>query len=122
MFTHTNRHIFEDKQLILSPQLTGQKFDFQNRIDYPQERCLVYLDPPYYAPRNPLYHGGLTVEDHERLAASLHASHHLWLLSYDDCPEIRELYQWATIEEIEVPYCMSKDKKQTALLIYPCAE
>jgi site-specific DNA-adenine methylase len=48
LFTPTNRRFFEDKQLILPPQLTGQKFGFQNMVDYPQEKCLVYLDPPYY--------------------------------------------------------------------------
>ena len=33
-----------------------------------------------------------TVEDHRRLAACVAACRHNVLLTYDDCPEIRELY------------------------------
>ena len=93
-------------------------FDFQKMIEYRWAKSLLYIDPPYYQMGNGLYHCGMTEWDHRRLANSLRTSPHLWLLSYDDCPEIRKLYDWAVVEKIDATYGMSKEKKQTELLIY----
>lgn len=60
----------------------------------------VYLDPPYYKEGGALYqHGGL---DHERLAAWLWHQPSGWLLSYDNEPEVRALYGWASVEPVDV--------------------
>jgi len=91
--------------------------------------AVIYLDPPYYVKGNDLYQVGFTQEDHSRLADLLKKTH-LWVLSYDDCDEIRELYKWAHIKEIhEVNYSITalKDKQtgnrlsraKTELLITP---
>ena len=44
---------------------------------------------------------------------------HLWLLSYDNCDEIRELFDWACIVEIPVKYSINKAIDKTELLIFP---
>ena len=74
---------------------------------------LLYLDPPYYIKGNDLYQHGFTVKDHERLASALKNTKHAWVLSYDDCDEIRELYQWACVQPLDVNYSITatKDKK-----------
>jgi site-specific DNA-adenine methylase len=41
-----------------------------------------------------------------------------WLLSYDDCKEIRKLYDWAGIEKIDVNYSIGGSTKKSELLIY----
>jgi DNA adenine methylase len=73
---------------------------------------LLYLDPPYFVKGNDLYQFGFSREDHARLSTTLKNTQHAWLLSYDDCPEIRELYKWACIEAIDVNYSITalKDK------------
>lgn len=58
-----------------------------------------YLDPPYYIQGNALYIEQFSKSDHERLANSLKKVTN-WVLSYDDCPQIRELYSFATIKEL----------------------
>lgn len=88
--------------------------DFTEVIDDTRTPALLYLDPPYFKKGNDLYQYGLTIDDHRRLAEALKNTHHQWVLSYDDCPEIRNLYQWANIEEISaVNYSITalKDKE-----------
>ena len=103
-------------------------FDFSELI-LDQRPALLYLDPPYYVKGNDLYQCGFTERDHRRLATLLHFTRHSWVLSYDDCPEVRDLYEWAVIEEVDVNYSITatKDKESGArlsrtkpeLVIYP---
>lgn len=53
----------------------------------------LFLDPPYYhkADRR-LYHNDLRPDDHERVAMLLKSLKVPWLLCYDDCSEVRNLY------------------------------
>jgi DNA adenine methylase len=87
-------------------------FDFAHVIQDDSYPSIIYLDPPYYGKGNELYQFGFTYADHVRLAELLKASKHCWVLSYDDCPEIRELYGWASLQVIDVSYSItaSKDK------------
>lgn len=71
---------------------------------------ISYIDPPYYHKGNELYQFGFTNYDHLRLSKSLRNSSGPWLVSYDDCPEIRDLYSWACIKSIDVPYSISASK------------
>jgi len=100
--------------------------DFQSLIDH-EGMALLYLDPPYFVKGGSLYQYAFTEQDHERLAASLKQTEHHWILSYDDCSEIRDIYDWACIEEIGVNYTIQQSidegehfaNKKVELLIYP---
>jgi DNA adenine methylase len=87
-------------------------FDFENLIKS-KDDAFIYLDPPYYVKGNDLYQYGFSKEDHKRLSDALRITNHPWILSYDDCQEIRELYNWADINEISVNYSITatKDKE-----------
>jgi DNA adenine methylase len=88
-------------------------FDFAQVIQDDSCPSVIYLDPPYYDKGNELYQCSFTRADHERLAGLLRTSRHRWVLSYDDCPEIRELYGWASVQVIDgVGYSITarKDK------------
>ena len=74
--------------------------DFGQIIQDDSCPSVIYLDPPYYDKGNELYECSFTCADHERLAGLLKASKHRWVLFYDDCPAIRELYGWANIQVI----------------------
>jgi DNA adenine methylase len=87
--------------------------DFSEVILEDTKDAIIYLDPPYFVKGNDLYQHGFNTEDHIRLANCLKNTKHKWLLSYDDCDEIRDLYSWATIEELDgVSYSITalKDK------------
>lgn len=84
--------------------------DFADVINDDTKKSLIYLDPPYFEKGNDLYQCGFTVTDHERLAGTLKKSSHAWLLSYDDCEEIRNLYDWANITSLDVNYSINAIK------------
>lgn len=102
--------------------------DFMDLIT-DEQHAILYLDPPYYVKGNDLYQCGFTTEDHERLSESLKQIQHPWVLSYDDCEDIRQLYKWACMESMKVNYSITgtknkKTKKRESrtkpeLLIYP---
>jgi DNA adenine methylase len=93
--------------------------DFQDLIEDDSRRSLLYLDPPYYIKGNELYQKGFTERDHERLAESLKKTSHKWVLSYDDCPEIRNMYAgWAVIEQIQANYSINSSRSKPELLIF----
>lgn len=66
--------------------------DFEVLIrHYDRAESFFYCDPPYYTSEY-VYDCGFTWEDHVRLRNTLAAAQGKWLISYNDCPEIRELY------------------------------
>jgi DNA adenine methylase len=79
--------------------------------------AVIYLDPPYYEAGPELYQHSFHHNDHVRLAGLLRKETRPWLLSYDANPAILDLYSWARIEEIEVPYPINGCEKKVELLI-----
>ena len=55
-------------------------------------RSLVYFDPPYYVKGQGLYHNAYEPEDHVNVARLIHSVRQHWIVSYDDVPEVRDLY------------------------------
>ena len=77
--------------------------DFEKLIDqYDRPESLFYCDPPYFETEDYYEDVGFTKADHIRLAERLSSIEGKYLLSYNDCPEIRELYEsrGARIESI----------------------
>ena len=67
--------------------------DFEKLIaQYDRPEAFFYCDPPYYSTEDYYEYVGFTVNDHSRLADVLCNINGKFLLSYNDCPEIRELY------------------------------
>lgn len=57
-------------------------------------RSLIYLDPPYYVKgRQLLYANYYQPQDHKYIAQLVGSIRQKWVVSYDDVPEIRELYK-----------------------------
>lgn len=59
------------------------------------ERTLIYLDPPYYAKGRDLYYDFYEDKDHASVAEFVTAEieRQRWIVSYDNVPQIRELYR-----------------------------
>ncbi len=81
--------------------------------------AVLYLDPPYFIKGDELYQHSFSTEDHERLAACLKKCKHNWVLSYDSCAEIKQLYKWAKIKEISTMYSINGITEKKELLICP---
>jgi DNA adenine methylase len=67
--------------------------DFETLIHhYDRPDTFFYLDPPYYSTED-MYAVEFAWEDHVRLRDTAATMQGKFLLSYNDCPEIRELYE-----------------------------
>lgn len=81
--------------------------DFVDVITAPArgKKILMFLDPPYFlAKQENHYVKSFKKDDHIRLANVLKETKYNFFLTYDDCAEIRELYSWANIYEINFFY------------------
>lgn len=74
---------------------------------------MMYLDPPYYhADTKRAYTKPFKEEDHKRLCDALKKTKYYFCLSYDDCPEVRELYKWAKIYDASWLYNTANSKEK----------
>ncbi len=87
--------------------------DYAEVIGRPGDDVFIFLDPPYYTATKLYGHGGrLHSFDHEVMAECLKSSSHRFLITYDDCDEIRELYSWANIQSWTLQYGMNNCNTQ----------
>ena len=78
-----------------------ENVDFERLVKtYDRESALFYLDPPYYEAEK-YYPDRFMPEDHERLRDALTRIRGKFILSYNDCPEIREMYKGYSIKGVE---------------------
>lgn len=82
----------------------------------------AYLDPPYYEKGDALYIEKMDTFQHEKMAALIQYREN-WVLSYDDCPEIRSLYSKSQIIDLAARYCINGKKNnwesKNELIILP---
>jgi DNA adenine methylase len=88
--------------------------DYEKLLFEDGKDVFIFLDPPYYSTtKSRLYgkNGSLHLNfDHKRFASNMRKCKHLWLITYDDCVEIRQLFNFAYIYPWEVQYGMSNKK------------
>ena len=117
-FTHSSIDRLENLASILTPEIKITNLDYSHLINEPGKDVFIFLDPPYFkAEKSKLYgkKGDLhTGFDHQRFAATLKQCPHNWLITYDNCPEIRENFKWANIIEWELQYGMNNYKQKKA--------
>jgi len=83
------------------------------------EGTLVYLDPPYYFRGSQLYINHYQPEDHAGLARFITRENSFkWVLSYNNVPQIRELYRDREQIEFNLDYTAHTRKIGTELLIF----
>lgn len=85
------------------------------------ESTFFFIDPPYFVKGKTLYLNALDEEYHIALASQLKSMKDAsWLLTYDDCPEIRCMYRnWATIRPFSLRYTAAERRSGRELLIAP---
>ena len=98
---------------------TVKHADFKDSMK--KHDCYFYLDPPYFlsGARNKLYGDEGDMHEffpHLALFCELRKREN-WILSYNDCPEIRDLYRDYQIHEAEWTYSMNKTKESSELII-----
>jgi DNA adenine methylase len=109
--------IAEERERIFVSGLDG--IDFLDTLD--ADSTFFFIDPPYFKKGPLLYLNGLDREYHTRLAKKLRTMcDAAWILTYDDCAEIRELYgDWAAVHPFSLRYSARERRQGRELLIAP---
>lgn len=82
--------------------------DFETLIrHYDRPDAFFYADPPYFSTED-MYEVGFGWEDHIRLRDTLKTISGRFLLSYNDCTEIRELYDGFSIFDFSRTHSMAQ--------------
>lgn len=95
------------KLLIGRTTVTG--LDVADYADLWNTDIPAYLDPPYYDKGDTLYVQKMDAFQHEKLAALIQYRDN-WVLSYDDRPEVRNLYSNSKIVDLAARYCINGKK------------
>jgi DNA adenine methylase len=108
------RNIFRTSDKLQTVKITS--LDFEKVIDSVEDGTFLFIDPPYFnADQDKFYSHSFSIEDHFRLQRILWKHRHRlkFLLTYDNCIEIREIYEWAhSINEKEWNYTISRTDDQ----------
>lgn len=80
---------------------------------------LLYFDPPYYQKGHELYMNYFTHKDHVRIRDTIEQLRDTdWLLTYDDCPEIKALYKDCECKKIQWNYSVSSKKTVYEIMVF----
>ncbi len=95
-------------------------FDFIEKVlPEIEEKSLVYFDPPYYKQGSSLYENHFKHEDHLKLAMAIKEKVYLpWIITYDNTPEIENIYAEYTMKKFYLNYSAAKKYKGIELMIY----
>lgn len=100
----------------INTQITN--FDYSKLLNEPGEDVFIFLDPPYLSnTKSKLYgkRGNLhTCFDHSRFAKIMSECSHQWLITYDNCEQVRKNFSFAYIYEWELQYGMNNYKQNQA--------
>lgn len=82
-------------------------------------RAFVYLDPPYFGMGDRLYLNAYQREDHRNLSRYLiDEASFVWVLSYDNCRQIRDLYREVRRVRFALGYSAREWRLGRELLIF----
>jgi len=99
----------------------GLSYLKSNRTSLSQKNSFAYIDPPYYAKGKSLYRYYFDNNDHIQLANHIKTCQYPWLLSYDNCVFINNLYNNNLTQlnrrTLYFDYSAGKSKKEKELLI-----
>ncbi len=108
-FTESSiQRLYKFAEVVNGAKITN--LDYQDVVNEEGQRVFIFLDPPYYAAtKSALYgkNGNLhKAFDHEKFAEVMKNCNHKWLITYDDCDYIRDLFSFAHIIPWNLTYGM----------------
>lgn len=93
-------------------------FDYSVLLQETGEDVFIFLDPPYLSKTHSKLYGKKgnlhTCFDHHRFAQLMSECQHQWLITYDDCEEVRRNFAFAHIYEWQLQYGMNNYMQKKA--------
>lgn len=91
----------------------------EHYVPFYSETAMIYFDPPYFKKGKQLYMNFFEFEDHKRIERVIRNSVECdWIVTYDDAPEIREIYASYPVMLYDLNYSVSKKCKTSELMIF----
>ena len=116
-FTVSSLERLEKLEYIL-PGIKITNLDYADLLTPANKNTFLFLDPPYFSVTKSKLYGkrGIlhTSFDHERFSRVMKECSASWLITYDNCPEIRNNFQFANLYEWELQYGMNNYKQKGA--------
>lgn len=109
-FTESSIQRLNEFAQVINGSTTITNLDYKDVVNEEGNNVFIFLDPPYYsATKSALYgkNGNLhKAFDHEKFADTMKNCKHKWLITYDDCEYIRDLFSFANIIPWDLTYGM----------------
>ena len=82
------------------------------------ENSLFYLDPPYFKKGAGLYENHYELVDHTAVGTAIQNMPHKWLVSYDNVPEIRNIYDGYRNIQYELSYSIGRKYQGEEIIFF----
>lgn len=84
------------------------------------KNTLIYLDPPYYVKGRDLYYHFYKHDDHAHVADFVrqNITKQRWIVSYDDVPQIRALYEGCELISYGIGYSARTSRKGAEVMFF----
>lgn len=79
---------------------------------------IINFDPPYVKKGSQLYMNYFTNEDHIRLRKIIGKLHRKWIVTYDDCILVEDLYKNYRKSYIDIRYSIKESKRTNELVFF----
>lgn len=91
----------------------------KNQLPRYAERAFVYFDPPYFRRGQELYKNFFTTKLHRKLCEQIKAEVLCpWIVSYDDMPEIREIYEGVPYRSFSLHYSLANNGSGQEIMFF----
>lgn len=91
----------------------------RNYVPKYQENAFIYFDPPYFKKGKQLYLNFFNRKDHIRIEEEIrNLINCAWVITYDDVPEIAEIYNGYEVKRFDLRYCAASNRKASEIIIF----
>lgn len=104
------RNIAQKKDNIVITNLDTLEFLSSGLLNH-YYKTFINFDPPYVVKGSQLYQNAFTKEDHKSLSELIAKCRRKWIVTYDICPLVTELYKDFRKAEIRINYSASNSGK-----------
>lgn len=90
-----------------------------NYVPKYQEKAFIYFDPPYLKKGKQLYLNFFDINDHIRIEEDIRSMVLCdWVITYDDVPEIADIYNGYEVKRFDLRYCAASKRKASEIIIF----
>lgn len=82
------------------------------------KNMILYLDPPYYLKGSSLYRNFYKHNDHLKISTAIKSVNGHWIVSYDNVPEIIDLYSGTRKKYFDINYSAGEKKKGKEVMFF----